>query len=120
MQNNKCIGTPGVNDPNFVFMTDREDYFVCDKCGRQYSFTQSWLSVKKGDVYCSPLTNNQQEVASMDLCRDCSGMTAKLEQNGIDEAIINAGVAMEEKGIQTCKKEARSSCIPLPTKYHPV
>ena len=52
-------------------------FFCCDKCGKEYTFSNSYLVVVKGETYSSPLTGREKVVAEMDLCRDCSGMTLK-------------------------------------------
>ena len=51
-------------------------YFVCDKCGREYTFSGSYLTVRAGEKYFDP-RDEQTHTAPCDLCRDCSGQNTK-------------------------------------------
>lgn len=53
-----------------------EKFFICDKCGKGYSFVNAYLAVSKGDKYCTAYSD-EILIADQDLCRDCAGQTDK-------------------------------------------
>lgn len=80
------------------------NYFECDKCGKTYSFEQSYLIVRKGTFYRSPLTGEKGSIAEQDLCRDCSGMTLKFSP-GVESKLVSQ-INMEVKGVSSKISEA--------------
>ncbi len=91
-----------INRENGLF---RDDYFVCDKCGRGYSFSNSFLTVRKGDEY-RPLINGilgDLTVAECDLCRDCAGQSEKT--SGIAAHLETEIAAIDEAANQIAKRE---------------
>lgn len=81
-----------------VFGLDRPDYFVCDRCGRQYTFSGSYFITPKGEEYRNRDTG-KIEVAEGDLCRECSHISRAL--GATKEKTINAACKMEERGINS-------------------
>jgi len=54
-------------------------FFTCDDCGREFSFSQSFLTVPKGQKF-RPFGCNEIIIAEKDLCRFCAGQDKKLPE----------------------------------------
>ncbi len=75
-------------------------FFRCDCCGKGYTFSQSFLSVSKGQTYTPH--GGKQQIADCDLCRDCAGQAAKFDPEQIADL---------EREIEQIDKETRKEQI---------
>jgi len=73
-------------------------FFICDRCGQEYTFSGSYLAPRKGDKYL-PHDGKEILVADCDLCRDCAGQTAKFApgvQAQLDKEIAEIDAATQK------------------------
>ena len=82
-------------------------FFTCDRCGRTYSFSNAYLTVKIGETYTR--ADGTREVAECDLCRGCAGQTEKFLP-GV-EARLQAEIALidanRQREVVDCLKRDR-------------
>lgn len=77
-------------------------YFKCDRCGQEYTFSGSYLTVRAGHEYCP--AGGELTVADCDLCRDCAGQTAKFAP-GVETQLTTEIVAIDAATglLEACK-----------------